>query len=159
MPFIKRQKFSVEYKPVAMQLLQEFSKFYDKLRQKDTRFLLDGKTQITGTYDDNMHILAIKDWTISYQNTEEERGETDQLLMDKARELAATYNLQVGKFLINPTGKFLIGGFQGDAGLTGRKIVVDSYQSFAPVGGGAFSGKDPCLLNKHFEDTAKFGHF
>lgn len=221
---------TVEYKPVAMQLLQEFSKFYDKLRQKDTRFLPDGKTQITGTYDDNMHILAIKDWTISYQNTEEERGETDQLLMDKARELAATYNLQVEKFLINPTGKFLIGGFQGDAGLTGRKIVVDSYQSFAPVGGGAFSGKDPSkvdrsgaykareiaidylekyhlsrcevqlsyaigiaeplaiyiigdghniepkaslyaectpkriiedlgLLNKHFEDTAKFGHF
>ena len=95
MSFIKRQKFSVEYKPVAMQLLQEFSKFYDKLRQKDTRFLPDGKTQITGTYDDNIHILAIKDWTINYQNTEEERGETDQLLMDKARELAATYNLQV----------------------------------------------------------------
>ena len=124
--------------------------------------------------------------------------------------------MKIEKFWVNPTGKFLIGGFQGDAGLTGRKIVVDSYQSFAPVGGGAFSGKDPSkvdrsgayksrcevqlsyaigiaeplaiyilgngkslepekslyaectpkqmikdlgLLDKHFEDTAKFGHF
>ena len=51
-------------------------------------------------------------------------------------------------YLINPTGKFLIGGFLGDAGLTGRKIVVDSYQSFAKCGGGAFSGKDPSKVDR-----------
>jgi len=137
-----------DYKPIAMQLLQDFSRFYDELRQQDTRFLPDGKTQITGIYDSNMHLVKIKDWTISYQNTEEDREATDKILMDQARKLAKQYDLEVEKFLVNPTGKFLIGGFQGDAGLTGRKIVVDSYQSFAPVGGGAFSGKDPSKVDR-----------
>ena len=137
-----------EYKPVAMHLLQEFSRFYDNLRQKDQRFLPDGKTQITGVYDRKMHLKKIKDWTISYQNTEEDRATTDKILIDQAKTLAEKYGLKVQKFLINPTGKFLIGGFQGDAGLTGRKIVVDSYQSFAPVGGGVFSGKDPSKVDR-----------
>ena len=137
-----------EYKPIAMHLLQEFSRFYDNLRQKDQRFLPDGKTQITGVYDRKMHLKKIKDWTISYQNTEEDRDTTDKILINQAKTLAEKYGLKVQKFLINPTGKFLIGGFQGDAGLTGRKIVVDSYQSFAPVGGGAFSGKDPSKVDR-----------
>ena len=139
---------TAEYKPIAMQLLQEFSKFYDELRQKDIRFLPDGKAQITGIYDSKMHLVKIKDWTISYQNTETDRKTTDSILIDKAIELAKKYDLVVEKFLVNPTGKFFIGGFQGDAGLTGRKIVVDSYQSFAPVGGGAFSGKDPSKVDR-----------
>ena len=139
---------NAEYKPTAMVIMQEFSKFYDELRQKDSRFLADGKTQLTGEYDDEMRLLKIKDWTISYQNTEIDRAETDQILIDKAREIAGKYGVEVEKFLVNPTGKFLIGGFMGDAGLTGRKIVVDSYQSFAPVGGGAFSGKDPSKVDR-----------
>ena len=139
---------NAEYKPTAMVIMQEFSKFYDELRQKDSRFLADGKTQLTGEYDDDMRLTKIKDWTISYQNTETNRAETDQILIDKAREIAAKYGVEVEKFLVNPTGKFLIGGFMGDAGLTGRKIVVDSYQSFAPVGGGAFSGKDPSKVDR-----------
>ena len=139
---------NAEYKPTAMVIMQEFSKFYDELRQKDSRFLADGKTQLTGEYDDEMRLLKIKDWTISYQNTETDRAETDQILIDKAREIAGKYGVEVEKFLVNPTGKFLIGGFMGDAGLTGRKIVVDSYQSFAPVGGGAFSGKDPSKVDR-----------
>lgn len=139
---------NAEYKPTAMVIMQEFSKFYDELRQKDSRFLADGKTQLTGEYDDNMRLVKIKDWTISYQNTEIDRAETDQILIDKAREIAGKYGVEVEKFLVNPTGKFLIGGFMGDAGLTGRKIVVDSYQSFAPVGGGAFSGKDPSKVDR-----------
>ena len=139
---------NAEYKPTAMVIMQEFSKFYDELRQKDSRFLADGKTQLTGEYDENMRLTKIKDWTISYQNTETNRAETDQILIDKAREIAGKYGVEVEKFLVNPTGKFLIGGFMGDAGLTGRKIVVDSYQSFAPVGGGAFSGKDPSKVDR-----------
>ena len=139
---------NTEYKPTAMVIMQEFSKFYDELRQKDSRFLADGKTQLTGEYDDDMRLIKIKDWTISYQNTEIDRAETDQILIDKAREIAGKYGVEVEKFLVNPTGKFLIGGFMGDAGLTGRKIVVDSYQSFAPVGGGAFSGKDPSKVDR-----------
>ena len=63
-------------------------------------------------------------------------------------EIAQKYKIKIKRFLINPTGKFLIGGFDGDAGLTGRKIVVDQYQSFANVGGGAFSGKDPTKVDR-----------
>ena len=70
--------------------------------------------------------------------TEKERKETDQILKDIVNKLCKKYKIEIEQFLINPTGRFEIGGFQGDAGLTGRKIVVDSYQSFAPVGGGAF---------------------
>ncbi|MEE1071432.1 MAG: methionine adenosyltransferase domain-containing protein, partial [Cellulosilyticum sp.] len=58
------------------------------------------------------------------------------------------YSVSVKEYIFNPTGKFLIGGFDGDAGLTGRKSVVDSYHSFAPVGGGAFSGKDPSKVDR-----------
>lgn len=137
-----------EYKPLAMALLQDFSRFYDQLRQRDPRFLPDGKSQITGLYDQSMRLKKIKTWTISYQNTEKERGQTDQILIDFCQSLAAKFDIEIERFLINPTGKFLIGGFTGDAGLTGRKIVVDSYQSFAPVGGGAFSGKDPSKVDR-----------
>lgn len=137
-----------KYLPTAMVILQNLSKFYDKLRKKDKRFLSDGKAQITGYYDENMKLISIKFFTISYQNTEINRKETDKILKDYCTRLCNKYNLKIEKFLINPTGKFEIGGFDGDAGLTGRKIVVDTYQSFASVGGGAFSGKDPTKVDR-----------
>lgn len=137
-----------ELLPTAMVILQKLSKFYYELTKKDNRFLPDGKAQITGYYEDDMRLQKIKTFTISYNNTEESRSETDQILKDKVNEICKEYNLEVEEFLINPTGKFLIGGFEGDAGLTGRKIVVDSYQSFANVGGGAFSGKDPSKVDR-----------
>lgn len=135
------------YLPTAMIILQELSREYDKLRKKDARFLSDGKAQITGYYENNK-LIRIKTFTICYQNTELEREETDKILKDLAISISKKYNVEIEEFLINPTGKFLIGGFDGDAGLTGRKIVVDSYQSFAPVGGGAFSGKDPSKVDR-----------
>lgn len=134
--------------PTAMAILQALSRFYDGLRRVDRRFLPDGKAQITGYYDDNNKLEYIKDFVISYQNTEKEREETDKILMDFCEELCGEYGVVIKKFHINPTGKFLIGGFEGDAGLTGRKIVVDNYQSFANVGGGAFSGKDPTKVDR-----------
>ena len=137
-----------ELLPVAMVILQKLSMQYDELRKKDSRFLPDGKAQITGIYDDNMKLQRIKDFTISYQNTEQERAITDLIVKDIALKICLEYEICVDRFLINPTGKFLIGGFEGDAGLTGRKIVVDTYQSFAPVGGGAFSGKDPTKVDR-----------
>ncbi len=137
-----------EGKPTAMVILQDFSRFYDELRKTDKRFLPDGKAQITGYYDDEMKLKKIKTFTVSYQNTEKEREATDKVLREKATEIAKKHGVEIEEFLINPTGKFLIGGFEGDAGLTGRKIVVDSYQSFAPVGGGAFSGKDPSKVDR-----------
>ncbi len=136
------------YLPTAMMILSELSIKYDELRKKDKRFYADGKAQITGVYDENMKLLSIKDFTISYQNTEKERGETDKIIKSICLSICKKYNVKIKKFLINPTGRFEIGGFEGDSGLTGRKIVVDSYQGFAPVGGGAFSGKDPSKVDR-----------
>ena len=133
--------------PTSMVILQEFSEKYDELRKKDNRFKPDGKAQITGIYD-NDKLVDIKTFTICYQNTEKERNITDEILKKIVIEICDKYNTKVQNFLINPTGKFEIGGFEGDAGLTGRKIVVDSYQSFANVGGGAFSGKDPSKVDR-----------
>lgn len=124
--------------PKAVVILQEFSKFYDELRKQDTRFLSDGKAMLTGVYNGKGSLLRIKTATVCYQNTEVEREYTDSILKAKLTEIANKYNIEIEEFLFNPTGKFLIGGFEGDSGLTGRKIVVDSYHGFAPVGGGAF---------------------
>lgn len=141
-------KDTKEYLPVAMVILQKLSKNYDILRKKDSRFKPDGKAQITGIYDKNMHLKKIKTFTICYQNTEKERKITDKILIDICNNICSEYDIEVEQYLINPTGKFLIGGFEGDAGVTGRKIVVDSYHSFANVGGGAFSGKDPSKVDR-----------
>ena len=134
--------------PTAMVILKELSIKYDELRKKDSRFKSDGKAQITGYYDNDMKLLKIKTFTISYQNTEKERDKTDKIIKDIVDNICSKYNIEVLEYLINPTGRFEIGGFAGDAGLTGRKIVVDSYQGFAPVGGGAFSGKDPSKVDR-----------
>lgn len=134
--------------PTAMVILQELSKEYDELRKVDKRFLPDGKAQITGIYADDMKLQDIETFTICYQNTEEDRETTDRIIKDICLAIANKYDIRIKQFLINPTGRFKIGGFEGDAGLTGRKIVVDQYQSFANVGGGAFSGKDPTKVDR-----------
>lgn len=136
-----------KFLPTAMVILQELSMEYDDLRKKDNRFLPDGKAQLTGIYENNQ-LKYIETLTICYQNTEEEREITDQILKDISEKIANKYEIKINNFLINPTGRFKIGGFEGDAGLTGRKIVVDTYQSFAKVGGGAFSGKDPTKVDR-----------
>lgn len=137
-----------EMLPLAMVILQKLSMTYDVLRQNDKRFLPDGKAQVTGEYTSEGKLAGIKTFTICYQNTEQEREKTDEIIIRICNEICAKYNIKVEKYLINPTGKFLIGSFSGDAGLTGRKIVVDSYHSFASVGGGAFSGKDPTKVDR-----------
>ena len=134
--------------PKAMVILQQLSVKYDELRKRDSRFLSDGKAQITGYYDDSMRLLKIKTLTICYQNTEVERQATDEIIRSIADEICKTHNIEIEEYLINPTGKFKIGGFEADSGLTGRKIVVDTYHSFAKVGGGAFSGKDPTKVDR-----------
>ena len=136
-----------EYLPLAQVILQKLSIQYDKLRKKDKRFKSDGKAQITGYYDKNK-LIKIKTFTISYQNDETNRKETDNIIKNIAINICNKYNIEIEKFLINPTGKFEIGGFDGDAGLTGRKLLVDNYHSFSKVGGGAFSGKDPTKVDR-----------
>lgn len=134
--------------PVAMVILQELAQEYDEFRKTIDDFLPDGKAQITGVYDDDFKLIKIKDFTISYQNLERDRKYTDRLIKTTATHICDKYGIyEIDNFHINPTGKFLIGGFDGDAGLTGRKIVVDAYQSFANVGGGCMNGKDPTKVD------------
>ena len=137
-----------EMLPLAMVILQRFSMMYDLLRQRDHRFKPDGKAQITGRYDENFRLVEIDTVTICYQNEETDRARTDVVIQSIFEAICDDYEIEIGQFLINPTGRFEIGGFEGDAGLTGRKIVVDNYQSFANVGGGAFSGKDPTKVDR-----------
>ena len=137
-----------ELLPKAQVILQELSRYYTQLCHIYDDFLPDGKAQITGYYNDDFELIKIKTFTISYQNTEKNREFTDRVLLDFIQLILDKYDIEVEEYLINPTGKFLIGGFDGDAGLTGRKIVVDTYHSFANVGGGAFSGKDPTKVDR-----------
>lgn len=138
--------------PKAMVILQEFSKRYDELVQKGNYgFKPDGKAQITGEYEGEglgRRLKRIKTILISYQNDEKNRPATDTLLEIEFMKIAKKHKIDVGQFLFNPTGRFEVGGFTGDAGLTGRKIVVDNYHSFANVGGGAFSGKDATKVDR-----------
>lgn len=137
-----------ELLPTAMVILQRFSKEYDAIRKiAPGSFFPDGKAQITGEYE-GKKLKKIKTFTISYHNPETIRDITDHYLKAVALSICKEYGIEVEGFLINPTGRFSVGGFEADAGLTGRKIVVDNYQSFANVGGGAFSGKDPTKVDR-----------
>ena len=138
-----------KYLPKAMVILQELAMEYDELRKKESQvFYPDGKAQITGYYDKDMKLIKIKTFVVSYNNCETNRVYSDNKIIEICNNICKKYNVEVEEYLINPSGKFLIGGFEGDSGLTGRKIVVDSYQSFARVGGGAFSGKDPSKVDR-----------
>lgn len=134
--------------PTAMVILQRLAQAYDLLRKANPSvFYPDGKAQITGYYNGDNRLVKIKDFTISYQNSEEDRTTTDGIMEQLATQICDEFGVSVETFHINPTGKFKIGGFEGDAGLTGRKIVVDAYQSFANVGGGCMNGKDPTKVD------------
>lgn len=138
-----------ELLPKAMVILQEISKNYDQLvhAQKDI-FYADGKAQITGIYNSDNELLKIKDFVFSYQNCETKRKYSDEVIKTLIISVCKKYGIkEIENIYINPTGAFKIGGFDGDAGLTGRKIVVDAYQSFANVGGGCMNGKDPSKVD------------
>jgi S-adenosylmethionine synthetase len=112
----------------------------------------DGKTQVTVVYEDNKPV-GVETVVVSSQHAED--ISIDQLLAPDVRELVvepelAALGLPTGDYrlLVNPTGKFVIGGPMGDAGLTGRKIIVDTYGGMARHGGGAFSGKDPSKVDR-----------
>ena len=134
--------------PKAMVILQEFARWYDELVHSNNNFNPDGKAQITGLYDDEFNLVAIDTFLVSYCNKEEHRDMTDLLITNKINNLCKKYNLEKPRrILLNPTGKFLLGGSFADSGLTGRKIVVDAYQGFANVGGGSMNGKDPTKVD------------
>lgn len=137
-----------EMLPIAQVILQRFARTYDEIRKGNPDvFYPDGKAQITGLFDSNNKLKRIKTFTICYQNSEKNRNNSDAVLKSVATTIAGEYGIIIEKFEINPTGKFLIGGFDGDAGLTNRKIVVDAYQAFCQVGGGGMNGKCPTKVD------------
>jgi S-adenosylmethionine synthetase len=112
----------------------------------------DGKTQVTVVYEDGQPV-AVDTVVVSSQHAED--ISIEQLLTPDIQELVVTPELAAlglptegYRLLVNPTGKFVIGGPMGDAGLTGRKIIVDTYGGMARHGGGAFSGKDPSKVDR-----------
>ena len=118
----------------------------------------DGKSQVTVEYEDN-HPVRVDTVVISTQHAPEiEHDYLSSEIIEKVIKTAIPEDLLDSKtrFFINPTGKFVIGGPMGDSGLTGRKIIVDTYGGFARHGGGAFSGKDPTKVDRSGAYAARY---
>lgn len=110
----------------------------------------DAKSQVSVVYDDGQPV-GISNVVISTQHTEDvKHSEIERFCVEKVIRKVLPKSMMNGttKYLINPTGRFVIGGPQGDTGLTGRKIIVDSYGGMGRHGGGAFSGKDPSKVDR-----------
>ncbi len=149
-----------ELMPMPISLAQKMAKRLSEVRNNGTLPYLraDGKTQVTVEYDDNKPI-RIDAVVVSSQHAEEITLE--QIREDIMREVIvpsvpAEYIDENTKFFINPTGRFVVGGPHGDSGLTGRKIIVDTYGGYASHGGGAFSGKDPTKVDRSAAYMARY---
>ncbi len=149
------------YMPMAITLAHRLAKKLADVRKDGTLPYLrpDGKTQVTVEYDDDNKIKRIDTVLISSQHAPEVTLE--QLSADIKREVVdkiIPQNLvdENTKYLFNPTGRFVIGGPAGDSGLTGRKIIVDTYGGSACHGGGAFSGKDPSKVDRSAAYMARY---
>ena len=141
-----------EYMPLAITLAHKLAKRLADVRKNGTLPYLrpDGKTQVTILYDDDK-IVGVDTVLISTQHAPEIT--LDQIAKDVKKYvidevIPANIIMADTKYLINPTGRFVVGGPQGDSGLTGRKIIVDTYGGAACHGGGAFSGKDPSKVDR-----------
>ena len=141
-----------EYMPLAISLAHRLTRRLSEVRKNGTLDYLrpDGKSQVTIEYDDD-RVVRIEAVVISTQHAPEVTQE--QIRADIMEHvirpvLPAELLDENTKYHINPTGRFVIGGPQGDSGLTGRKIIVDTYGGYAHHGGGAFSGKDPSKVDR-----------
>ncbi len=148
------------YMPLPIYLAHKMALKLTEVRKNGTLSYLrpDGKTQVTVEYDDNKP-KRVEAVVVSSQHTADVSLET--LRADILREVIKTTvpeNLmdENTKIFINPTGRFVIGGPQGDTGLTGRKIIVDTYGGMARHGGGAFSGKDPTKVDRSAAYAARY---
>ncbi|HAR3943955.1 TPA: methionine adenosyltransferase [Staphylococcus aureus] len=149
------------YMPLAIYLSYQLAKRLSDVRKDGTLNYLrpDGKVQVTVEYDENDNPVRIDTIVVSTQHADDVTLE--QIQEDiKAHVIYPTVpeNLinEQTKFYINPTGRFVIGGPQGDAGLTGRKIIVDTYGGYARHGGGCFSGKDPTKVDRSAAYAARY---
>lgn len=149
-----------EFLPLPLAMAHRLSRRLAEVRKNGTLPYLrpDGKTQVTVEYDDGKPV-RIEAIVISSQHGEEVSHETIEkdLIENVVRAvIPAVYLDAETKYYINPTGRFVIGGPQGDAGLTGRKIIVDTYGGMARHGGGAFSGKDPTKVDRSAAYAARY---
>ena len=150
-----------ELMPLPITLAHKLSKQLSKVRKDETLNYLrpDGKTQVTVEYDENDQVRRIDTIVISTQHKEDITLEQiQQDIMKEVIDKVVDQNLldDETKIYINPTGRFVIGGPQGDAGLTGRKIIVDTYGGYARHGGGAFSGKDATKVDRSAAYAARY---
>jgi S-adenosylmethionine synthetase len=156
-----------ELMPLPIQLSHQLAYKLAQVRKKKVNgvdFLRpDGKTQVSVRYEDDQPV-AVEAIVVSSQHADKINGKTvsNKQIEEAIRELVikpivpAKLISKNTKFHINPTGRFVIGGPKGDSGLTGRKIIVDTYGGMARHGGGAFSGKDPSKVDRSAAYFARF---
>lgn len=154
-------KETKEYMPLAITLAHKLCFKLAEVRKNGTLAYLrpDGKSQVTVEYDDNNKIKRIDTVLISTQHApdismEELAKDVKKYVVDPV--IPSELVDDETKFLFNPTGRFVIGGPAGDSGLTGRKIIVDTYGGAACHGGGAFSGKDPSKVDRSASYMARY---
>lgn len=150
-----------EYMPMAISLAHKLMKQQSIARRNNILPWLrpDAKSQVTLIYDDENRILGIDTIVLSTQHSpdvsyEELTDGVREEIINKA--IPSKLISKSTKFHINPTGRFVIGGPMGDCGLTGRKIIVDTYGGMARHGGGAFSGKDPSKVDRSAAYAARY---
>ena len=150
-----------ELMPLPISLAHKMARRLAQVRKEGLVDYLrpDGKTQVTVEYDENDRPVRIDTVVLSTQHAPE--ATLEQIREDMIRLVilpCIPEELNKGdiRFFVNPTGRFVIGGPQGDSGLTGRKIIVDTYGGSAPHGGGAFSGKDPTKVDRSAAYAARY---
>ncbi len=149
-----------ELMPLPISLAHKLTKKLTEVRKNGTLAYLrpDGKSQVTVEYDDTKPV-AVTAVVVSSQHSED-------VSLEKIRQditeyvikpvIPASLMREDTKIYVNPTGRFVIGGPQGDSGLTGRKIIVDTYGGYSRHGGGAFSGKDPTKVDRSAAYAARY---
>ena len=150
-----------ELMPLAISLAHRMAKRLTQVRKEGYVGYLrpDGKTQVTVEYDEDRRPVRVDTVVLSTQHAPEVSLETirEDMINLVIRPTVPEYLLDENtKVFVNPTGRFVIGGPQGDSGLTGRKIIVDTYGGSAPHGGGAFSGKDPTKVDRSAAYAARW---
>ena len=150
-----------EFMPAPIVYAHRLTKQLSKVRKDRTLPYLrpDGKSQVTIEYDDDDQVKRIEAIVVSSQHSD--RVSQSTLRKDIRKEvidkiIPSSLIDEHTKIYINPTGKFVIGGPKGDAGLTGRKIIVDTYGGYSRHGGGAFSGKDPSKVDRSGAYAARY---